>query len=744
MSSLLQISWRSITSFFSILCFAITAFSQNNSSINWQQTSGPAGGVINAFAESIVSSGPIIYAATNGGLYSARNNDKAASWKVVAFQGTSVLAVAASSSEIAAITEGSSGKIFYSQNFGQSWQEIPTPEQVFSVVFLPLATIPSATLPIVIGTNRGIYRYENSEWKLLAAPSVFGGAQFGGKISTNSKGHLFVVGIGALWRSTDEGKTWAKIASHFPQQISLAINRSDEMVIGYNCGGVYRSVDNGDTWQNINYDVVPTGESPCIHSVGITKEGTIFCSPFQGGVKKLVSGIAGWNWLPIAEGLPKTVYPNRTVISDALVMFVTTGDGGGGTEIFLSRIEGGTTPALRLNQEKNSWEAIGTTTLLNSNVSQLKIASEGTIYAATEQGIFRSSDKGTSWSNTTTASSSMEIAQDGSVIVGTYNSAFRSSNQGASWTKIASLPSLQGITKHNDGTLIAAAGGNGIFQSNDNGAAWTRIVFDAAKYYSRAFLSSDKKAVFTTILDGLMRSEDGGKTWTNVLPDTTGQAKEVVCSAISPTTGAIIVGTRNNGLYRSTDNGLSWTRIGLESVPKNPLAFYSITDCIINAQGHIIVTTSGNGVYRSTNNGSTWEQLNTGLFNKWTTAVLIAPDGSLFAGTQGSGVFRGTNMATSVNTTSQVGSQISLHVFPNPVSDAATISYTVARRTFVTIDILTSLGQKIATLVSGEREIGTFTVGLPVSLLGNAANGVYFCRVQAGENTSTVPITIQK
>ena len=99
------------------------------------------------------------------------------------------------------------------------------------------------------------------------------------------------------------------------------------MVIGYNCGGVYRSVDNGDTWQNINYDVVPTGESPCIHSVGITKEGTIFLLAVSRRCQKLVSGIAGWNWSPIAEGLPKTIYPNRTVISDTLVMFTTTGDG---------------------------------------------------------------------------------------------------------------------------------------------------------------------------------------------------------------------------------------------------------------------------------------------------------------------------------------------------------------------------------------------------------------------------------
>lgn len=373
---------RSLTEFLSFLFFigsSATTFSQGT--IVWQQTSGPAGGSVNAFAEAQTGLGYTIqYAATNGGLYSANSSERGRTWKRAGLTGLSVKDVSAYSNHVIALADASPQKVYYSDNAGQTWQEIVAPARIFSAVLLPVSERSPA---IAISTTQGVYRYENAQWKQLATANALG-IQLAGKISCNSKGHLFVnagsnlfVNAGSsLWRSTDDGATWKKIANHFPQQLSFAINQRDEMVIAYNCGGIFRSSDNGETWQDIRYN----SNELCIHSVGIAIDGTIFCAPSQGGVKKLVSGVAGWTWIPIYDGLPKYQYPNRTVINEPSVLFVNSGmlaDLSIGTDVFISRIESSTAPAMRLNQEKNTWEAIGTTSLLNSNILQLKTAADG-------------------------------------------------------------------------------------------------------------------------------------------------------------------------------------------------------------------------------------------------------------------------------------------------------------------------------------------------------------------------------
>lgn len=736
----------SITGFLSFLFIigsSAAVFSQ--SSIVWQQTSGPAGGSVNAFAEAQTGLGYTNqYAATNGGLYTANSSERGRTWKRAGLTGLSIKDVSAYSTHVVALADTSPQKVYYSDNAGQAWREIAAPARIFSVVLLPL----SERLPaIVINTAQGVYRYENAQWRQLATANALGIQQFAGKISCNSKGHIFVNVGTSLWRSTDDGATWKKVANHFPQQLSFAINQKDEMVIGYNCGGIFRSSDNGETWQDIRYNSTEL----CIHSVGIAFDGTIFCAPFQGGVKKLVSGVAGWSWISISDGLPKLQYPNRTVVNEPSVMFVNSGmlaDLSIGTDVFISRIEGSTAPALRLNQEKNAWEAIGTASLLNSNILQLKTAADGTLYAATEQGMFRSSNNGTSWNSIQNdlpliPRQALEIARDGSIIVGTLNGTYRSTTQGASWVKISSLPTIQGISKHEDGTLIVAAGTDGLYQSNDNGASWTKITAASTDYFSSAFFSSDKKTLFGSSFVGLLRSVDAGKTWTNIFANDPAQAKEVFSSALSPT-GQIVIGTRDSGMYRSPDNGVSWTRIGLEALQKNPIAPYSITSCAINPQGHIFVTTAGSGVYRSTNNGASWEQLNAGLSTTWTTALSFASDGSLFIGTQGSGVFRSNNAQTSVNDDAAQHSYITLSVSPNPVSDGAVIGYTLAARSFVTMDIFTPLGQTIINLVSATQEIGEYSIQVPASILNSLANGAYFCRLRAGNSVRIIPINVRR
>jgi hypothetical protein len=72
--------------------------------------------------------------------------------------------------------------------------------------------------------------------------------------------------------------------------------------------------------------------------------------------------------------------------------------------------------------------------------------------------------------------------------------------------------------------------------------------------------------------------------------------------------------------------------------------------------------------------------------------------------------------------------------YPNPFNPATTISFSLAKSSFVSLKIFDLLGREVATIVSEEMSAGSY------SRQWNAANmtsGIYFYRLQAGSFTET-------
>ena len=70
--------------------------------------------------------------------------------------------------------------------------------------------------------------------------------------------------------------------------------------------------------------------------------------------------------------------------------------------------------------------------------------------------------------------------------------------------------------------------------------------------------------------------------------------------------------------------------------------------------------------------------------------------------------------------------------YPNPFNPTTRISYSLARRVHVTLDVYDMLGVKVSTIREGDEEAGTHDVVLDGSAL---SSGVYYYRLQAGEYT---------
>jgi photosystem II stability/assembly factor-like uncharacterized protein len=164
---------------------------------------------------------------------------------------------------------------------------------------------------------------------------------------------------------------------------------------------------------------------------------------------------------------------------------------------------------------------------------------DGTLLAGTmEDGVFRSSDRGSHWYpwnfglldlNILAMSISSNFADDETLFVGTESGIFRSTNGGRAWreagfpSEAAPVLSLAMSPDYvHDGTLFAGTESHGLFSSHDKGRTWARLGEEAiADTVNGIVLSPQfptKPHILALLNDGLLASRDGGQSWSGWKP----------------------------------------------------------------------------------------------------------------------------------------------------------------------------------------------------------------------------------
>jgi photosystem II stability/assembly factor-like uncharacterized protein len=161
-----------------------------------------------------------------------------------------------------------------------------------------------------------------------------------------------------------------------------------------------------------------------------------------------------------------------------------------------------------------------------------------------------------------------------------------------------------------DGDPENGKGGGGIFKSQDGGKTWAQLPSQPASrrmFYGLAVDPTDSQRIYWAACGangGLHRSEDGGATWKSVFPH-----DQWVFNMMVTGDGTVLCGGKN--LWRSTDRGATWkqltkftgdrTIVGIESDPRNPATLW------------ISAVTWGGGssgaVYKSSDAGASWQEI---------------------------------------------------------------------------------------------------------------------------------------
>ncbi|MCW5894387.1 MAG: T9SS type A sorting domain-containing protein [Bacteroidetes bacterium] len=299
---------------------------------------------------------------------------------------------------------------------------------------------------------------------------------------------------------------------------------------------------------------------------------------------------------------------------------------------------------------------------------------EGKIFAGTQgDGVFKTTTNGDSWFAINSNLSNMyvySIALSGSndIYIGTYAGVFSSTNRGESWSQTSLTTNyVVALVTNTDGHVFAGIHNGGLFRSTDRGMTWTQLSNGLTTVQMRALTIDSANTLFLGTTAGVFRSSDNGENWAAInagLEDTvvtcitsvrgshliagTGttvfRMAHAVTSwersddglvatripALSASADGFLYAGSWGGVFRSANRGQSWTRSS-DGVPSG-----TVLSTAVDSRGYVYASTSV-GVYRSTDTGVHWQQIRDGA-----SCLAVNRDNHIFAGTM-IGAYRSTD-----------------------------------------------------------------------------------------------------
>src|SRR3989440_1436319 len=268
-------------------------------------------------------------------------------------------------------------------------QQPGTPDRpVWSIAVSPAH--PSVLLAATQG--RGVLRSEDSGTTWTAAIAGIDGAwvvRFDPQQPATAYAGTQTAG---LYKSTDEGKTWTAQSQGLNNLDVRAIDLASGLIVAGTAQGVYYSNDAAGTWQSLGLDTLSIA---AVAVLARTNAFTLFAGADN--------GTAGAGYLLKTEGLGgswavvKGNFPGDAIVSALAVASAASG----GTD---PPVLAGTSQGLFRSDDRGvTWSALAGLPTTDFNIAFFNPANADQIYAASDGdqgngGVFRSLDRGASWS----------------------------------------------------------------------------------------------------------------------------------------------------------------------------------------------------------------------------------------------------------------------------------------------------------------------------------------------------------
>jgi photosystem II stability/assembly factor-like uncharacterized protein len=521
--------------------------------------------------------------------------DAGATWKPIpSLRGFSVRALAGSLSDPSRFVAGTTQGVYLSTDSGRDWVRISDPANLEMLGITAVAIDPKDPNVIYAGTAHLPWKTADGgkTWQSIHSGMIDDSDVFSIYIDPRSPQQVFASACSGIYQSPNGGELWRKMMgipnTHRRTHVIRQDPEQPNTIYAGTTLGLFKSIDRGGTWRQVNeqqvnslaFDPVrPSEMYLALEDDGLWKSGDRgqTLAPLNTGFvarrltavtvsgKRLVAiqtqdgsstGIFasddnGTTWTKVerVQGLAGVHLTSITgVPGESRMLFAAnprqvfkSADGGVTWKpVTITAMASG--PVARMVHRKKGAEAhrkpAGHTISPNEFRSLAAISSgtQAVLFAATNRGLLKSTDKGTTWI----------VAQTG---------------YAENFDEIYTSPI-------SDGRLVARSP-VGLYFSNDFGDSWARIPFPFPPAQLTDFAvppAGTSLSMLAATDHGLYHSADLGKTW---YPVTSGLPASTVKSVIYTPQDFIAYAVLYGQLYRSKDGGATWNPV--------PSSFHSLS-----------------------------------------------------------------------------------------------------------------------------------------------------------------------
>lgn len=545
---------------------------------------------------------------------------------------------------------GTDKGVWVSKNSGDDWEKIQSPTMPVNVN--SLAVDPRGLNTIYAGTFWRAYKSTDNgkNWRLIKDGMIDDSDVFAITIDKENPDHIVASACSGIYESKNAGEKWAKI-----QGIPAQSRRTRDIlqhpsrpgtIYAATTEGFWMTSDGGKTW------AMTTQRNLEINSISVHPDSPnrVFIGTNNYGV--MVSNDGGKSFKQTNDNFTsRFTYMITTDLENPNRLYATTQNTATGGGFFFISSDGGST----WQQAKNLDIArIAPFALLQDRVKT------NTLYMGTNVGMFRSLDRGLSWTHLLPPKkAAVKKTAKGKTASRTAKSKTPVKKAAATPAVEASAPvyipalgeKVKSLARTEDGKNgILAGTDKGIYRTYDLAKGWERIFFGEGINENVFVINTSAQQPETiwvgTATSGVIVSRDGGETWQKSNGDAKGIPETVPVSSITidpKNPERIYVGTTQT-LYLSKDGGKSWTRRG----GNLPLGNYASILINPNDSKEVFAASSlesDGGIFFSDDAGTSWKRLDSKDMKLpsrrvWTMAFDPNDSNRIFAGTHSSGVYR--------------------------------------------------------------------------------------------------------
>jgi photosystem II stability/assembly factor-like uncharacterized protein len=577
-----------------------------------------------------------------GGFF--RSTDGGSTWKESKeLRGEAIHAMTQAVSDPSSLFVGSTNGVWVSKNSGEDWTRVESGTMPVNVNSIEVD--PKKTSTIYAGTSWRPYKSTDSgqSWRLIKSGMIDDSDIFAITVSPRDQNHIIASACSGIYESVNGGEQWRKIQGiPSTSRRTRAIVRNPAVPGAIYAGtteGFWMSTTGGKSW------MMTTQRNLEINSIAVHPDepNRIFIGTNNFGV--MVSTDGGKNFVPSNKSFTsRFIYSVTADVAEANRLYaatLNTGGTGGGFVFFSA--DGGHT----WTQSKGiDSDRVSPFTILQDRTTPT------TLHMGTNLGIYRSIDRGISWTLIEPPKPKKVPAKrtaKGKTAVKTKASVPKPIDPA-----IPPGPTVLPVLTEKVKTLTFTEDGkNGLFAGTDSGLyrtydmtkGWEKLPFGEGLDTNVLVVYASPQVPGTvwvgTATSGVIVSRDDGKSWTKI--DATPEGVPISSIASDPKRPNYMYVGSINSFYVSRDGGRTWSRRG------NGLPLGNYTSILINPVNtdEMFVSSaieSDGGIFYSDDAGNKWKRLDSKDMKipsrrVWSMAFDPQNTNRIFAGSHSSGVY---------------------------------------------------------------------------------------------------------